>query len=80
MPKRRRGLPGAGRKPHFHGLTGELTGPGILIVAIEKCLEVFARNHHQGARFLAKTPAFVAVKHAPACFHSKKSMIAHDGS
>jgi hypothetical protein len=33
MPKRRRGLPGAGRKPHFHGLTRELTGPGILIVA-----------------------------------------------
>jgi hypothetical protein len=41
MPKRRRGLPGAGRKLHFHGLTRELTGPGILIVARLKSASEF---------------------------------------
>jgi hypothetical protein len=59
-------------------LTGELTAPGIMArlkSAMEFLLEIIIK-----VRGSSLNTGLRSVKHAPARFHSKKSMIARDGS
>jgi hypothetical protein len=79
MPQRRPGLRGCRKETTLPSLTGELTVAGFNRGAIEKCDGVFARNHHQGARFLAKhRPSFSQTR--ASAFSLKKIDVAHDGS